>query len=104
MVEIKSWRQKGISDGFVAMLMYYIAAMFVVPPSLLLFYRMRLILSVIFWAEGGSDLCFPSELFHSILKLLIYFYLTLSLAYLWLLHPFLDYDHNNNHKYDKYKD
>ena len=60
MVEIKSWRQKGVSDEFVAMLMYYIAAMFVIPCSLLFFNQMRLILSINFWAGGGGDLCFPS--------------------------------------------
>ena len=60
MVEIKSWRQKGVSGGFVEMLMYYIAAMFVIPYSLLLFYQMRLILSINFWAGGGGDLYFPS--------------------------------------------
>ena len=59
MVEIKSWRQKGVSDGFFAMLMYYIAAMFVIPHSLLLFYQMRLILSINFWAGGGGWFMFP---------------------------------------------
>ena len=59
MVEIKSWRKKGVLDGFVTMLMYYIAAMFVITLSLLLFYQMRLILSINFWAGGWGDLCFP---------------------------------------------
>ena len=64
---------------------------------------MRLILSINFWAGGGGDLCFPSELSHSILKLLIYFHLPFYITSLWMLRPFLDYDHNDNHKYDKYK-
>ena len=60
MVEIKSRSQIGVLDGFVAMLMYHIAAMFVIPHSLLLFYQMRLILSINFWAGGGGDLFFRS--------------------------------------------
>ena len=60
MVEIKSLRQKGVSDEFFEMLMYYIADMFIIPNLLLLFYRMRLILSINFWSGGGGDLCLPS--------------------------------------------
>ena len=59
MVETKSWRQKGVSDGFVVMLMYYIAAMFVIPHSLLLFYQMRLIFKYQFLSGGRGWFMFP---------------------------------------------
>ena len=61
MVEIKSWRQKGVLDGFVAMLIYYTADMFVIPHSLLLFYQMSLILNINFSSGGRGWFMFPFQ-------------------------------------------